>query len=519
MNKKSSGSGKTQNSGNGIVLSQDKLNALFQVSQRINQIGEVQKLLDEILHTAITSLEAERGMIILTDESGESYQTVASELLEKEDLAFSTSIVQSTLKGKKTLMSTDLQEDSKFMDAESIKGLNILSFICVPLIIPGREMALGTLYIDQRIYVKTFTREDAAFLEAFVNLAAVAISNTSMREELVTENIRLRQEVGKRYGFSGVIGQSESMQKVFRDMKQILNDDCTVLITGESGTGKEVIAKAIHYNGNRKGNPFLAVNCGALPENLLEAELFGSVRGAFTGAVDKQGLFQAVQGGTLFLDEIQHTSEAMQIKLLRVLQEKEIRKVGGTNTISVNVRLVCATNEDLRKVIQEGRFRQDFYYRINVVTLDVPPLRERREDVPLLVNHFLERFSEEKAKKIHGFDRSAMKALMNYDWVENNVRELENEIERAIIFTKDGGTIKGKSLSDKLKGILPPSAEAGPDLLTDDEGKPLTFEEFEKKYIRSVLSRVVGNKAKAAQIMGIPRSTLRGKMRKLDMGD
>lgn len=511
-------SGHTRDSDSELTLPHDRLMDLFLFRQRVNQITEVKTLLDEILYSAITIIGAERGLIILTDESGESYRTVASESLEKEDIAFSTSIVKATLESKKTLMSEDLQSDSRFKDAESVRGLNILSFICVPLIVPGRSSALGTLYVDQRIYLKTFTQEDATFLEAFANVAAIDISNANLMEGLVSENIQLRDEVWKKYEFPGVIGQSKAMQKVFREMKQILNDDCTILITGESGSGKEVIAKAIHYNGNRKERPFVAINCGALPETLLEAELFGSVRGAFTGAIDKQGLFQAAQGGTLFLDEIHHTSEAMQIKLLRVLQEKEIRRVGGTKTIKVNVRLICATNEDLRKTIKEGRFRQDFYYRINVVTIDVPSLRDRREDIPVLADHFLKKYTEEKGKHFQRFDKRALEAMMNYDWAENNVRELENEIERAIIFARDGTTIKLKDLSEKLRSGLPITREVSVDLFTD-EGRPLTYEKFEKKYIRFILSQVAGNKAKAAQIMGIPRSTLRGKIRKLGLSD
>ena len=500
------------------TLPYDQLMSLFKVSQRINQISDLQKLLDEILHSAITSIGAERGMIILTDEFGERYRTVASESLEKEDPTFSRSIVQASLESSKTLMSDDLRSDARFKDASSVKGLSILSFICVPLIVPGLERPLGTLYIDQRIHVKTFGEEDAAFLEVFANLAAIAISNANLMEQLVSENIQLREEVKKKYEFPGVIGQSQSMQRVFHDMKQILNDDCTVLITGESGTGKEVIAKAIHYNGNRKERSFLAINCGALPETLLEAELFGSVRGAFTGAVDKQGLFQATNTGTLFLDEIHHTSEAMQVKLLRVLQDKEIRRVGGTKPIKVNVRLICATNEDLRATIQKGHFRQDFYYRINVVTIDVPPLRERREDIPVLAHHFLEKYSKEKKKHFRGFDKEALEALMSYDWAENNVRELENEIERVIIFARDKSTIKMKDLSEKLKKGVSITRDAD-DLLTDEKGKPLTYDALEKRYIRFILSQVAGNKAKAAQIMGIPRSTLRGKMKRLGLSE
>jgi Nif-specific regulatory protein len=500
-----------------ISLPLDRLMALFQFSLRINQINDLQRLLDETLHSAISGIGAERGMIILTDEEGEHYRTLASESLEN-DLDFSTSIVQATLECRETLMSSDLSSDSRFEKAESVKGLNILSFICVPLMVPGRTQTIGTLYVDQRIHVKTFTEEDAGFLQAFANLAAIAIENANLMEQLMGENLELRHEVQKKYEFSGVIGQSKAMQKLFREMKQVLNDDCTVLITGESGSGKEVIAKAIHYNGNRKDKPFLAINCGALPESLLEAELFGSVRGAFTGAVDKQGLFQAAQGGTLFLDEIHHTSEAMQIKLLRTLQEREIRRVGGTSSTRINARLICATNEDLRKAIQESRFRQDFYYRINVVTLDIPPLRDRREDIPLLVDHFLSKYSKEKGKELKGLDSRTLQALMSYDWSENNIRELENEIERVVIFAANGTRIQLRHLSERFQGA-PQYAKISNEFFSREADVPLTFEEFEKKYIRFILDRAGGNKAKAAQIMQIPRSTLRGKIRKLGLNE
>ncbi len=499
-----------------IEVSHTRLMALFEISHRLNRITDLQKLLNEILNAAVSNIGAERGLIILTDDKGEDYYTVASQSLKDEDIRFSRSIVRETIESGKTSLSPDITSDTRFKDTESVQELHIVSFICVPLTIPEAQRPLGTLYVDQRTGAKVFTEEDVAFLEAFANLAAIAIKNTSTMERIVSENIRLRKEVESKYAFPGVIGHSKAIHKVFDSMKQILNDDCTVLLTGESGTGKEVLAKAIHYNGNRKDKPFLAINCGALPETLLEAELFGSVRGAFTGAVDKQGLFQAAHGGTLFLDEIHHTSEAMQIKLLRVLQEKEIRKVGGTKSTKVDVRLVCATNEDLHKAVQEKRFRQDFFYRINVVTIDVPALRDRREDVPDLAVHFLEKYAKAKKKKLHGFEKRALETLMKYDWAENNVRELENEIERSVIFAKDGGTIRLISLSDKIRNFAQPPKDVT-EFITDAHGQSLNHQEFEKKYIQHILTEAGGNKAKAAKIMGVPRTTLVSKMKKLGM--
>lgn len=495
------------------IIPRDRLVTLFQMNHRINQISNVQKLLKEILHSAIENVGAERGMIILFDESGLEYRTVASESLREEDIAFSKTIVKQTMESKKTLLSFDLGADVRFRNATSVRKLNIVSFVCVPLIVPLQNRILGTLYIDQRILVKVFSKQDVTFLEAFANLAAVAISNANLIEQLISENLQLRQEVGERYKFPGIIGKSKAMQKIFREMKQVMNDNCAILLVGESGTGKELIAKALHYNSSRTNKPFMAINCGALPETLLEAELFGSVRGAFTGAIAKQGLLQAANGGTIFLDEINHTSEAMQVKLLRVLQDKEIRRVGDTKSIRIDVRVVCATNEDLEKAISEKRFRQDFYYRINVVTIHVPPLCDRKEDIPILANHFLQKYCEDKSKRCRGFDEDAMNLLANYHWKRNNVRELENEIERTVIFIKNGAVIRPKDLSENIRGAAPMET-VKENFLLDSKGNVLNHTELEKKYITAILSRVSGNKAKAARLMGMPRSTLQGKMRR-----
>ena len=304
------------------------------------------------------------------------------------------------------------------------------------------------------------------------------------------------------------------MQRVFRDVKKIVNDKCTVLITGESGSGKELIAKAIHYNGKRKEKPFIAINCGALPETLLEAELFGSVKGAFTGAIDKKGLLQAADGGTILMDEIYHTSHAMQVKLLRFLQEREFRRVGGTHMTKVDIRMICATNEDLRKAVKDGRFRQDFYYRINVVTINVPALRERTDDITVLARHFLEKYAREKGKHFKKFHEEALAALIEYDWIENNVRELENEIEHAVIFADDSDTIRLSDLSDKLRGEAMP-IESTPNFFSSPDKRPLTLKDFEKRYIEYILAKANNNKTEAARLMGVPRSTLMGKLRKL----
>lgn len=359
----------------------------------------------------------------------------------------------------------------------------------------------GILYLDNPD--EPFSQKDLTL--SIMCSHSLALKFGQMREEkLERENERLRRELGEKYLFPEVIGQSKALQRVFRKMTKIMNDDCTVLITGESGSGKEVIARAIHNHGNRKDRPFLAINCGALPETLLEAELFGSVRGAFTGAVDKKGYFETAGGGTLFLDEVHHTSEAMQIKLLRAVQEKEILRVGGTRPIKVNARLMCATNEDLDLKTEEGRFRQDLYWRINKVTIDVPPLRDRREDIPPLVHYFLERYSKSKKKHFEGIDKEAMEALSGYHWAKNNVRELETEIERVVIFAKDRSTISIKNLSEKLRRSRSDKASSFSDQI----------ERYERENILKALKENSWVKRKAARNLGMPESTLRRKVKK-----
>jgi len=495
-----------------LPLSKKRLAALFTISQKINSINTIKELLHEIVNIVITNLEAERGLIILTDIRGEELHVVASESFSDRSLSFSRSIVKTVLDRDQTVKSADLTKDAQFKNIKSAHDLNILSFICVPLKIVGEERPLGTLYIDQRIHKKIFTDEDVLFLESIANLAAIAINNTSLMEKLRTERVQLLEEVGKKYSLAEIIGQGKAMQKILAVMRLIINDDSTVLLTGESGTGKEVIARAMHFSSIRKDKPFIAINCGALPETLLETELFGSVRGAFTGAVDKQGLLQSAQSGTVFLDEIHHTSEAMQVKLLRFLQEREVRRVGGTKSVRVDVRLICASNEDLQKAVNDDKFRKDFFYRINIVTVNVPPLREHKEDIPLLAEHFLHKYCQEKNKKCHGFSKEALSALVEYDWADNNVRELENEIERLSVFMKNGATVELEDLAQKIQHKTS-ALEKRFDIIST----ALSFADLEKKYIRQVIEQAKGNKAKAARIMGIPRSTLQGKMKKLKL--
>ncbi len=309
-----------------------------------------------------------------------------------------------------------------------------------------------------------------------------------------------------------IIGRSERMQRLFRFIGKIAPTESSVLITGESGTGKELLARSIHYQSHRVGKPFLALNCGALPEALLESELFGHVRGSFTGAThDKKGLFEQADGGTILLDEVGELPATSQVKLLRALQEGEIRRVGANSSIRVDVRTISATNRDLRKAMTEGTFREDLYYRLNVFQIEIPPLRERPEDIPLLAGYFCERYAERLKKSVHGFSEEAQMRLMRYPY-PGNVRELENIIQRAVTLA-EGDEVRAEDLPPQLLDVYKRRIEGPRDLLEVPDG--LTLEELEGIYIQRTLEKVDGNASEAARRLGISRSTLWRKLKRL----
>jgi DNA-binding NtrC family response regulator len=324
-------------------------------------------------------------------------------------------------------------------------------------------------------------------------------------EKLSAGNDSLR-DLSARYASSGLVGHSRQMIELYKEIARVASYRSTVLIVGESGTGKELVARAIHHHSPRAARAFIAVNCGALTETLLEAELFGHARGSFTGAVaDKKGLFEEAEGGTIFLDEIGETSQALQVKLLRALQEGEIRRVGASKTTKTDVRVIAATNRDLEGEVLAGRFREDLFFRLSVITLRVPPLRERREDIPLLAHHFLRRTCEETGKSVT-LSESALAVLLNYDW-GGNVRELENSIEHAVLHSR-GATIAESDLPLRLRSPRAPRPEAEPSL----EGKLFenlpSLEEMERRYLLHVLEAVDGNRTRAAEVLEIDRRTL-----------
>jgi DNA-binding NtrC family response regulator len=323
---------------------------------------------------------------------------------------------------------------------------------------------------------------------------------------LFKENHFLRRELREKYRFENIIGKGDAIEQVFRVMEKVARTDSSVLITGESGTGKELVARALHFTSDRANGRFLPINCGALPENLLESELFGYKRGAFTGAMnDKVGLLKAADKGTVFLDEIGDMPAALQVKLLRVLQEREVYPLGSNDPVAFDVRVLCATNKDLEAEAKAGRFREELLYRINVITINLPPLRDRKDDIPLLANHFLKKFERSLARNGIRFSKGAMKLLLGYAW-PGNVRELENTIERAAILAETD-VIHSHDLPDKLRtNALPPGS--------DIDNTNTTLEDLEREHIRRVLAKVEGNKDRAAQMLGIHVSTLYRKMQR-----
>ncbi len=343
------------------------------------------------------------------------------------------------------------------------------------------------------------------------------IQNSLEKRFLRKENILLKREIEFRAGFENFIGKSEPMQKVFSLIRQVADANSTVLITGESGTGKELVAKAVHFSSPRKAGSFVTVNCGALPETLLESELFGYMKGAFTGAVsNKQGLFEAANGGSIFLDEISATTLNLQIKLLRVLQEREFMRVGGTAAIKIDVHVIAASNKDLRAEITKGTFREDLYYRLNVIPIHLPPLRERKEDIPLLIEYFLNKFGKKEGdrKRIKRLDPEVLKVMMNHNW-PGNVRELENTIERLVIMTPDDA-IRLEHIADTIKNIRPVFDVIPSDIPDEGLNMEELLENAERTLLQKALEKSGGVKTEAAKLLGLSFRSFRHRLQKYE---
>ncbi|HKK45299.1 MAG TPA: sigma-54 dependent transcriptional regulator [Balneolaceae bacterium] len=345
------------------------------------------------------------------------------------------------------------------------------------------------------------------------DVVLIRIESLLEHKNLVQENKYLREQIDQEYNFNHIIGESPAMKKVYKMVERVSQATSNVLITGASGTGKELVARAIHFNSPRKNKPFLAINCGAIPENLVESELFGHKKGAFTGATaDKEGVFVAANGGTVFLDEIAEIPLNLQVNLLRVLQEREVKPVGSNQTLGFNTRIISATNKDLEEEVEKGNFRDDLYYRLNVVELSLPPLQDRREDIPLLAHHFLQKYSKELKRNLKGITSEAMSVMMAYQW-KGQVRELENVIERAVLLS-DNEYLSVDDLPGAIRNVT------GAENYEMDSNKlDEAVQVFEKHHIQSILKRTDGNKSEAARLLGIDPSTLYRKMEKLGLSE
>ncbi len=386
---------------------------------------------------------------------------------------------------------------------DRIKDIDTEALVIVMTAYSSVDSAVAALRKGAYDYItKPFVNEDLL----------QTVKNAIRQRELFRENRQLRRELDRRYSFTEIIGTSGALQSVFRLVEKVASTNTNILIEGESGTGKELIARAIHHNSPRCDRPFVAINCGALPETLLESELFGHTKGAFTGAIaNKPGLLRAAEGGTVFLDEIGEVNSAMQVRLLRAVQEHEVTPVGAGRPVTFDARIICATNRDLEKEVAAGRFREDLFYRLNVIEVHLPPLRERREDIPLLVRHFITRTARAQAGAEKPIERPAMSALINYAW-PGNVRELQNAIERA--FTLSGDQIDLDSLPPRVRDA---AANTGAQTMRDPDGLRPTLAEIERRYIFEALASVNQDKARAANILGIDLSTLYRKLKRYDV--
>jgi transcriptional regulator with GAF, ATPase, and Fis domain len=480
---------------------------LAEFSERLNGLATVQDQLDGLVDAVIEVTNADKGFVILI-ENGEPKVTVARNLQQKSlsdgIRHLSDSIIAKVIDTRRALIVSDALHDSMFRGSESVMNLKLCSVMCAPLIAQGQM--LGIIYVGNDNVVNLFEESSLDVLTVFATQGALILQSALLRDELRTDLDALAERLEDKH-FGDIIGTNPALIDVFKKVEKVAGTDISVLITGETGTGKELIAREIHRRSNRSHGPFIVVNCGAIPENLMESELFGHVRGAFTGAVaTRQGKFQAAGGGTLFLDEIGELPLQLQVKLLRALQEKVVMKVGDTKPEDVDIRVVAATNRDLEHEIKTQNFREDLFYRLNVVNLHLPPLRERGDDVIVLAKYLLHKYAEEYGVRVKGFTPNALIAMRKYDW-PGNVRQLENRIKKALV------------LCDKTL-VGPEDLDLFPEALAAVQPLTEAREDFTRRYILEVLDRNGGNRTKTARDLGVdPRTIFRYLEREPDAPD
>ena len=483
------------------------LNVLLKISTAIGSIRCLESLQWQLLGMIFDVVPAERGALLLVGDNAEEFTSVVAwdhASGPHHPVHVGRPLAQHVLRERVAVLS-----NASTLEQDSVKPGHppkdpARSLLCVPLV--ALDRVLGLIYLDTSNPATRFTEDDLHLLTAIAGLAAMAVENARHVEWLGSENRRLREEIHLEHD---MIGEGPRMREVYQFIAKVASTDSTVLICGESGTGKELAARAIHWNSNRRDQPFVAINCAALTETLLESELFGHEKGAFTGAVtQKKGQLEVAHGGTVFLDEIGELSPALQAKLLRVLQQREFVRVGGTRLIKLDVRVLAASNRDLREAIRKGTFREDLYYRLNVVSLTMPPLREHPEDIPLLANYFAAKYGEKCSRRVQGISPEARACMMKHDW-PGNIREFENAIERAVVLGSSE-FILAEDLPETFLEDVPPAA-------LGHAQYHQAIHTLKKQLILNALEQTGGNYTEAAKLLGLHPNYLHRLIRNLDL--
>ncbi len=528
------GAKKSGQSLTGLRREVQELSVLYEISNALNSSFNLEEVMHRIMDILHGKMGMERGTLTLLDARTNELIIEVAHGLEKEEIERGRYRVGEGITGKvvaagEPIVVPNVGNEPLFLNrtrARDIKRGNV-AFICVPIKLD--QKTIGALSVDRLFQENISFEEDVRLLTIISSMLAQAVRIHQMvekeKEQLANENVQLKRELKKKFHPTNIIGESKRMADVYASIELVGQTPATVMLRGESGTGKELVAHAIHYNSDRAEGPFIKVSCAALPDTLLESELFGYEKGAFTGAAQsKMGRFEMAHGGTLFLDEIGDIPLSTQIKLLRVLQEKEFERVGGTATIRVNIRLITATNKDLEKEVKNERFREDLYYRLNVVPIFLPALRERKEDIPLLVNHFLAKTNAENRKNVKYISDTAMDYLMQYSW-PGNVRELENAIERAVVLCT-GDTlmpnlfpIPGDKTNPALASFKAPTTYSSLDTggHPDNGSLPKAVENLERQMIESALEKTGGNQRRAAKLLGLTERMIGYKIKIYDL--
>jgi Nif-specific regulatory protein len=483
------------------------LKALLKLSTAINSVRKLETLERQLMECIFDVVPAARGAILLTGDNPDEFNSVFSWDREAGAIApfpVSGTVVRKVLRERVGVLSTDVMEDVALGASKSLLAAETLSLLAVPLSV--FERILGLIYLDTGNPTARLDQDHLELMTAVAAISAVALENARHVERLEDENQRLKAEINIEHN---MVGESAPMRTVYRFVSRVASSDSTVLITGESGTGKELVARAIHRNSPRVQKPFVAINCAALTETLLESELFGHEKGAFTGALQqKKGKLEVADGGTVFLDEMGELAPALQAKLLRVLQEREFERVGGTRSVRIDVRVIAATNRDLTESVKSGTFRQDLYYRLNVVSIEMPPLRQRRDDIPLLSSYFAARAAERSKRHVLGVSPEARACLVNYDW-PGNVRELENAIERAVVLGSSDFILP----EDLPEAVLETVQPAGATIAQYHEA----VSEAKKQVILRAVEQAGGNYTEAAKRLGVHPNYLHRLIRNMNL--